>query len=59
MFGNMKLFLRLNRISHSFALHTREISWSTLKLSEKFTERNARNLGIFLLSTHVTLVTPL
>ena len=31
MFGNMKLFLVLNRISHSFALLTREISWSALE----------------------------
>ena len=33
MFGNMKLFLVLNRISHSFALFTREISWSTLEIN--------------------------
>ena len=33
MLGNMKLFLVLNRISHSFALLTREISWSTLKIT--------------------------
>ena len=31
MLGNLKLFLMLNRISHSFALFTREISWSTLE----------------------------
>ena len=29
MFGNAKLFLVLNRISHSFTLLTCEISWST------------------------------
>ena len=29
----MKLFLVLNRISHSFALLTREISWSTLEIN--------------------------
>ena len=33
MLGNMKLFLVLNRISHSFALLTREISWSTLEIN--------------------------
>ena len=33
LFGNMKLFLVLNRISHSFALLTREISWSTLEIN--------------------------
>ena len=33
MFGNMKLFLVLNRISHSFTLFTREISWSTLEVN--------------------------
>ena len=33
MFGNMKLFLVLNRISHSFALLTCEISWSTLEIN--------------------------
>ena len=33
MFGNMKLFLVLNRISHSFALLTRKISWSTLEIN--------------------------
>ena len=32
MFGNMKLFLVLTRISHSFTLLTREISWSTLEI---------------------------
>ena len=32
MCGNMKLFLVLNRISHLFALLTREISWSTLEI---------------------------
>ena len=32
MFGNMKSFLVLNRTSHSFALLTREISWSTLEI---------------------------
>ena len=29
----MKLFLVLNKISHSFALLTREISWSTLEIN--------------------------
>ena len=29
----MKLFLMLNRISHSFALLTCETSWSTLEIS--------------------------
>ena len=29
----MKLFLVLNRISQSFALLTREISWSTLEIN--------------------------
>ena len=33
MFGNMKLFLVLNRISHSLALLTREISWSTREVN--------------------------
>ena len=33
MLGNMKLFLVLNRMSHSFALPTREISWSTLEIN--------------------------
>ena len=33
MLGNMKLFLVLNKISHSFALLTREISWSTLEIN--------------------------
>ena len=33
MLGNMKLFLMLNRISHSFALLTRKISWSTLEIN--------------------------
>ena len=33
MFGNTKLFLVLNRISHSFALLTREIFWSTLEIN--------------------------
>ena len=33
MLGNMKLFLVLNRISHSFALFNREISWSTLEIN--------------------------
>ena len=33
MFGNMKLFLVLNRISHSFALLTREIFGSTLEIN--------------------------
>ena len=33
MLENMKLFLVLNRISHSFALLTREISWSTLEIN--------------------------
>ena len=33
---NMKLFLVLNRISHSFALLTREISWSTLEINSIF-----------------------
>ena len=36
MFGNMKLFLVLNRISHLFALLTREISWSTLEIISYF-----------------------
>ena len=36
MFGNMKLFLVLNRIYHSFALLTHEISWSTLKINFTF-----------------------
>ena len=31
--GSMKLFLVLNRISHSFALFTREIFWSTLEIN--------------------------
>ena len=29
----MKLFLVLNRISHSFAFITHEISWSTLEIN--------------------------
>ena len=33
MLRNMKLFLVLNRISHSFTLRTREISWSTLEIN--------------------------
>ena len=33
MLGNMKLFLVWNRISNSFALIAREISWSTLKIN--------------------------
>ena len=33
MFENMKLFLELNRISHLFALLTRDISWSTLEIN--------------------------
>ena len=33
MLGNTKFFLVLNRISHSFALLTREISWSTLEIN--------------------------
>ena len=32
MFGNMKLFLVLNRMSHSFALLNREISCLTLEI---------------------------
>ena len=32
MCGNMKLFRVLTRISHSFVLLTREISWSTLEI---------------------------
>ena len=33
MFRTMKLFLVFNRMSRSFALLTREISWSTLKIN--------------------------
>ena len=33
MIENTKLFLVLNRISHSFTLLTREISWSTLEIN--------------------------
>ena len=36
MLGNIKLFLVLNRIFHSFALLTREISWSTLEINSIF-----------------------
>ena len=32
----MKLFLVLNRISHSFVLLTHEISWSTLEINVIF-----------------------
>ena len=35
-FENMKLLLVLNRVSHSFALITREIPWSTLKINFVF-----------------------
>ena len=36
MFGNMKLFLVLNRISHSFALLACAIFWSTLEINVIF-----------------------
>ena len=36
MLGNMKLFLLLNRISHSFSLLTREISLSALDIFHIF-----------------------
>ena len=36
MFGNMKLFLVLNRISHSFALLTIKMSWTLVNTRNKF-----------------------
>ena len=41
VFGNMKLLLVLNRISHSFALLTLEIPWSTLEINFIFPDIHA------------------
>ena len=48
MFGNMKLFLVLNRISHSLTLPTREISWSTLEINFIFP-----HIHVFYLIFHI------
>ena len=58
MFGNyldylFGLFLVLNRISHSFALLTREISWSTLEINFIFPHIHV--LFSYFLLSHATL----
>ena len=47
MYAKMKLFLGLNRISHSFALLTREIYWWTLELNFLFRTCMYYSLFIF------------
>ena len=57
MLANMKLFLVLNRISHSFALFTRDISLSTLEINFIFLHIHVL-FPIYYIKCSVLLVLP-